>query len=125
MLASAGVLTMIIMWVDPTSGAAGLPFVLLFLALFLFISSFASLAGYLFRTLFLRSQLSAYRVRPSLRQGIFLGVFCDLLIFLQLQRILVWWVSGIIILLGIVIELVFLSYDKHGTRNRETGHAGA
>lgn len=117
LLASSGVLFLIISWVDPTKSPA-IAFVLFFLALFLAVASLASLVGYIARSIFMRHQLPAYRVRPSLRQGVFLGVFVDLLLFLQLERILVWWVSAIIILLFIVIELVFISYDRNGTPNR-------
>ncbi len=113
LLASLGVLTLIVSWVDPTKSPA-LAFILFFLALFLAVASLASLAGYMTRSIFIRHQLPAYRVRPSLRQGVFLGVFVCLLLFLQLERILVWWVSAIIVVLFIMIELVFISYDRNG-----------
>ncbi len=114
MIASWGVLALIVTWIDPSSSAAAMGFILFFLAMFLAVASMAALAGYVFRSVFLRSQLSAYRVRPALRQGMLLGAFVDLLLFLQLERLLIWWVSAIIVLLFIVIELVFISYDKHG-----------
>ncbi len=125
LVASSGILTLIIMWVDPLSSTASLAFILFFLSLFLAIASLGALAGYGVRSLFLRKELPAYRVRPALRQGVFLGVFADLLFFLQLERILVWWVSAIIVLLFIVIELVFISYDKYGSENQGTGATGA
>lgn len=115
MIASWGVLALIVTWIDPSSSAAAMGFILFFLAIFLAVASMASLAGYVFRSVFLRGQLSAYRVRPALRQGMLLGAFVDLLLFLQLERLLIWWVSAIIVLLFIVIELVFISYDKHGS----------
>lgn len=122
-LFSAGVLAMIVNWVDPTSDAAGMAFVLFFLALFLAVASLSSLIGYGVRSLIMRHQLSMYRVRPSLRQGVFFGIFVDLLLFLQLERILVWWVAAIIILLFAVVELVFISYDHQGSARgtREEG----
>lgn len=113
-IASWGVLYLIINWVDPTTTAAA-AFILFFLTLFLAVAATSALIGYMARSIFMRHQLPAYRVRPSLRQGLFLGVFVDLLLFLQLERILVWWVSAIIVLLFIVIELVFISYDKQRT----------
>jgi hypothetical protein len=117
---SIAVFALVLNWVDPTAQNGGLGYVLFFLALFLVVSSLASLLGYAARSLFVRSQLPAYRMRPSLRQGIVLGIFVDILLFLQLQRILVWWVTAIIIMLGIVIELVFMSYDRNGTHARDT-----
>lgn len=125
MVLSWGILALIVLWVDPLSSTASLAFVLFFLSIFLAVSSVAALVGYAMRSLFLRNQLPAYRVRPALRQGVFLGVFVDLLLFLQLQRILVWWVSAIIVLLFIVIELVFISYDKYSASNQGTGEKGA
>ena len=115
MIASWGVLALIVTWIDPSSSAAAMGFILFFLAMFLAVASMTALLGYVFRSLFLHSQLSAYRVRPALRQGMLLGAFVDLLLFLQLERLLIWWVSAIIVLLFIVIELVFISYDKHGS----------
>ena len=119
-----GILFLIINWIDPTKSAAA-AFVLFFLTLFLAVAATAGLIGYIARTISMRHQLPAYRVRPSLRQGIFLGVFVDLLLFLQLERILVWWVSAIIVLLFIVIELVFTSYDRHGATTRGSTEASS
>ncbi len=117
-LFSTGVLALIITWVDPTSNVSGLALVLFFLTMFLSIASLFSMLGYGARALIMRHQLPPYRVRPSLRQGVFFGIFVDILLFLQLERILVWWVAAIIILLFVVIELVFISYDHNGTATR-------
>jgi len=125
LLVSIGILALIVLWIDPSSSIASVAFLLFFLSLFLAVASFASLVGYIARSLFLRKQLSAYRVRPALRQGVFLGVFTDVLFFLQLQRILVWWVSAILVLLFIVIELVYISYDKYGATNQGIGETSA
>lgn len=122
-LISWAILYLIVNWIDPTTSAAA-AFILFFLVLFLAISATSSLIGYIIRSIMMRHQLSAHRVRPSLRQGVFLGVFVDLLLFLQLERILVWWVAAIIVLLFIVIELVFTSYDRNGTSAREAAPAG-
>lgn len=119
---SWAILVLIISWIDPTTSAVA-GFILFFLALFLAVSATSGLIGYIARTIFMRHQLPAYRVRPSLRQGVFLGVFVDLLLFLQLERILVWWVAAIIVVLFIAIELVFISYDRHGTSARESASA--
>lgn len=119
-LFSTGVLALIVSWVDPTANASALAIVLFFLAMFLSIASLFSLLGYGARALLVRNQHPAHRVRPSLRQGLFFGIFMDILLFLQLERILVWWVAGIIILLFVVVEIVFISYDKHGAPTRGT-----
>ncbi|MEO6077369.1 MAG: hypothetical protein ABIP54_01110 [Candidatus Andersenbacteria bacterium] len=117
-LFSTGILALIISWVDPTSNGSALAMVLFFLTMFLSVGALFALLGYAARRLIIRHQLSSYSVRPALRQGLFFGIFVDILLFLQLERILVWWVAGIIILLFVVIELVFISYDSNGTTTR-------
>lgn len=125
LVASVGILALIITMINPTSSGAAMAFMLFFLSMFLAVSALAALFGYAVRSVFLRSQLPAYRVRPALRQGVFLGAFTDLLLFLQLERMLVWWVTAIIVLFFIVVELIFLSYDKHGATTRERTQEGA
>lgn len=119
-LFSTGILALIVSWVDPTSNGSALAIILFFLALFLSIASLFSLLGYIARAILIRNQHPTHRVRPSLRQGLFFGIFVDILLFLQLERILVWWIAGIIIVLFAVIEMVFISYDKHGATTRRT-----
>ncbi len=125
MVLALGILALIITLVNPVAAGASLALFLFFLAMFMAVSAIAALVGYGVRSIVLRSQLPAYRVRPALRQGVFLGIFTDLLLFLQLERILVWWVAAIIVLFFIVVELVFLSYDKHGATAREPRGEGA
>ncbi len=124
-IVSSGILALTLFGISPNSAAASFALILIFLTMFLAVSSFAALAGNGARSLFLQNQLPAYRLRPALRQGVFLGMFTDLLLFLQLQRILVWWVAAIIILLFIVIELVFISHDKYSVTNHRAGEKSA
>lgn len=106
-----GIWLLIINWVDPVeAGWAG--FALFFLALFLAVAGVSALAGYGVRRVLQPMQLPAYRVRPSLRQGILLAIFLDILLFLQLQRLLRWWITVIVIILFVSIELLFLGYDR-------------
>lgn len=101
----------IIKFLDP--GQAGLiGFLLFFLALFLATASTTGLAGYATRRLLSPQQLSAYAVRTSLRQGILLGLFLDLLLLLQLLRFYQWWLALLAIVIFIFIEFIFLGYDR-------------
>lgn len=114
-----GIWLLIVSWIDP-SQAHIVGFTLFFLAFFLSVASTMSVFGYLLRRLISPNQLAAYRVRSSLRQGVWLGLLLDLLLFLQLQRLLRWWVTLIIIILFLSLELLFLTYDKSAERHKRT-----
>ena len=101
----------IVFWLDPIQ-AGTFGFILFFLALFLAVASTAALIGYALRRILAPGHHPAYSVRPSLRQGIWLGIFFDLLVLLQLLRLSRWWLTLIIIIFFISLEFVFLSYDR-------------
>lgn len=106
----------IVFWLDPLqAGAPG--FILFFLALFLATASTASLAGYGIRRLLNPAIHPAHHVRPSLRQGILLGLFLDVLLFLQLLRLSRWWLTLICIIFFVCFELIFTSYDRNTRRS--------
>jgi hypothetical protein len=107
----------IVMFLDPVQ-AGWIGFVLFFLSTFLAVASTAALVGFGVRRLLLPGQLPAYSVRPALRQGLWLGIFMDLLLFLQLLRLLRWWLTLIVIILFVSIEFVFLGYDRTTQKNR-------
>ena len=108
---SWGIFYLIINSLDPHQ-AGPLGFILFFLSFFLAIASTAALIGYFVRRVLFIRQLPAYSVRPSVRQGVWLALFFDLLLFLQLLRLLHWWVAFIVVLLFLSLEVLFLSYDR-------------
>lgn len=115
-LAAWGMWLMIIMWLDPIE--AGLyGYLLFFLTLFLGIASVMALVGYVLRRLLVPAQLPAYRVRYSIRQGILLGLFTDLLLFLQRLRLIRWWLVLLLTVVFICTEFFFLSYDHASRRH--------
>ena len=119
--AAWGIWAMIIQWLDPDrAGLFG--YVLFFLALFLAIASTLSLIGYGVRRVLIPAQLPAYRVRYSIRQGILLGAFTDLLLFLQLLRLARWWLVLLLIIVFVSTEFVFLSYDRASRRYTKVAH---
>lgn len=93
-------------------------FVLFFLALFVALSSIASLVGYGARRLVVAAQPPAYRVRSSIRQGVLLGLLTTVLLGLQLARLAQWWLVLIVVVLFVTTEFIFLSYDRAGERYR-------
>lgn len=111
---------LIINWVHPNE--AGLPgYSLFFLSLFLAVAAWAALLGYGVRTLLQPRQLAAYKVRPSLRQGLWIAAFLNMLLFLQKNRLLRWWLAVILIVFFIAFELIFLGYDKVDRSHSGTG----
>ena len=119
-----GIWLLIVLWVSPSEiPIVGL--ILFFLSFFLAVASVAALLGYGLRRLIIPSQFPAYRVRTSLRQALLLGGFMDLLMFLQMQRLLRWWVTVIMIILVLSIEFIFLSYDRGVGRHQKTREGSA
>ncbi len=110
---------LIVSWLDPTE-AGTLGFLLFFLAVFLAVASTSALLGYIVRRVTAGNQLPAHSVRPAIRQGMLLGLFVDLLLFLQLLRLMQWWVVAIATILFLSIEFVFLSYDRGSHRHQST-----
>ncbi|MBI3255914.1 MAG: hypothetical protein HYZ63_03000 [Candidatus Andersenbacteria bacterium] len=117
-IAAAGIFALIINFLDPVE-AKTIGFILFFLTLFLAVASIAALVGYAIRRFLFAGQHPAYSVRPSLRQGVWLGIFLDILLFLQLFRLLQWWIAFIIVLLFLSLEVLFLSYDRQAKTTPE------
>lgn len=114
-----GIWLLVINWINPI-GTPVVGLVLFFLTLFLALASTAAFGGYILRRFITPGQFAAYRVRVSLRQAVWLGLLLDLLLFLQMQRLLRWWVTLIIIILFLSLELLFLTYDQSTIRRRRT-----
>lgn len=113
----------IVIFLDPVQ-AGSIGFILFFLALFLAIASSASLLGFGVRRLISGTTHPAYAVRPSLRQGLWLSIFVNVLLIFQLLRLSQWWLTLIFILFFLFLELIFISYDKNTRRTAETEERG-
>jgi hypothetical protein len=107
---------LIVFYLDPEQ-AGPLGYILFFLSLFLALASWAALTGYGARRVIMLKQFAAYTVRTSLRQSIFLSAFACLLLFFQLLRLYRWWLTILLIIFFITLELIFLSYDRAHSRN--------
>jgi hypothetical protein len=111
----------IVAFLDPLR-AGWLGYLLFFLVLFLAVASTSGIVGYVVRRIITPQQLSAYAVRVALRQGVLLGIFFNIVLFLQLIRLYQWWISIIVIVLFLSIELVFLSFDRVSNQRSQTVH---
>lgn len=101
----------IIFFLDPAkAGIVG--YALFFLAFFLAVAGWLTLIGFGIRRLINPEQLSAYRVRGALRQGIMLSLFFNVLLILVRFRLYQWWVAVILTIIFVALEVIFLSYDR-------------
>lgn len=116
---STSIWLMIINWLEPRQNG-WLGFAFFFLTFFLATGSGFSLLGYGARAFVIPHTLPAYRVRHSLRQGFLLAGFLNLLLLLQLMRLVQWWVVLILVFLVLSMELVFLSYERTYQRYRHS-----
>lgn len=114
----------IISYLDPLR-AGWLGYLLFFLVLFLAVASTSGIVGYVIRRIITPQQLSAYTVRVALRQGLLLGIFLDILLFLQLVKLYQWWIAIIVIVLFLSIEFIFLSFDRVYNQRSQTAHVGS
>lgn len=101
----------IVGYLDPVR-AGWIGYTLFFMAFFLAVASTVTMIGYLVRRIVAPQQLAAYAVRSAMRQGVLVGMFIELLLGMQLARLYQWWLAVIIIILFLVIEAVFYSYDR-------------
>lgn len=122
-IAAWGIWLLIINWINPQE-AGWTGYALFFLSIFLAVAATCALLGYIIRRLIQPAQMAAYRVKPSLRQGILLGLFLDILLFLQLQRLLRWWITVILLVLFLSVELLFLTYERNIRNYRSTPSEG-
>ena len=119
-LISWGILTLIVMWLDPVS-AGWIGFLLFFLVLFIATATSCALVGYGVRRRLCLNQHPSRNIRPSIRQGIWIALFLDILLFLQLIRVMRWWIAVIVILLFSAVELIFTNHDPAPRTNSTTG----
>jgi len=101
-------LVFVLFYVDPEStGIAGKA--LFYLVLFVMLSGLFNLILIRLRKSIINSETIFANVALSFRQGILLAILVSGLLFLQGEKMLVWW-SGLLLLAGIfLVELYFIS----------------
>lgn len=95
-------------YIDPeSSGVPGKA--LFFLILFFALSGIFNLILLRLRRRVTNTENSFEKINLSFRQGILFSVFCTGLLFLQAQRMFIWW-AALLLLAGIfLIELFFIT----------------
>lgn len=107
-LLASGSLFLVISKLDPFVDK-NLAVPLFFITLYLAVSSFFTLIGYISRMSFFRHELFLNHFNISLRQGFILGLSMCGLIGLQMLRTLTWWNALILIFMSLFLELYFVA----------------
>ena len=115
---------LIIIFLNPLQ-AGLLGFILFYLALLLAAGSTFALGGYLMRRLIAPELLPSYAVRTSLRQGVLVGLFLDLMLLLEQMRIYRWWIAVGVTVVALLTEIVFLNYDRYNKRRHRQAESGS
>lgn len=105
-LSWVGVL-LILLFVNPyEAGALGLLF--FFTSFFLGLLGILSIVGFLVRYIFYRHEFVYGQVKRAFRQGLLLALSLTIVLFLQAERLLVWW--NLLLLVALIggIEYLFL-----------------
>lgn len=84
-------------------------FSLFYLSLFLALAGIFSIIGFIFRYLLKRHEFAYEQAKTALRQGLMFALLVVAALFLQGQKLLVWW--NLILLIGLLagIEYFFIS----------------
>jgi len=100
----------VIFLTDPID-IGNIAFILFYLTFFLTVSGISVLVlTWLWRKM-ASDMLSLGEVGMAVRQGILLGALMTILIALQQVKVLVWWVGLIVVGVGFLIELYFLTRE--------------
>ena len=104
---------LVITTIDP-EGAGGLGFTFFYFSLFLSLLGSFSVIGYLVRIWQRRQQRGhVYKVSVAFRQAFLWALAFNIALALQAQRLLSWWLLGLLIATFAIIEFVFVSLQRH------------
>jgi hypothetical protein len=97
---------------DPTE-ASFTVFLLFYLVLFLGFLGLFSLLGFWFRILWLRRRgVPRMMVAESFRQALILATVLIIALWLQAARVLNWWTTALLVILGTALEFFILVWLK-------------
>ena len=95
--------------------AGFLVFSLFYLSLFLALSGLIFLVGYWFKKKFFKKQLPFYRVKSSVRHGVFFAILILSWAILKSHNLSRWWNLALLILILAILEFFFISTGKNNT----------
>ncbi len=104
--------------------ATGFEWTLFVFALVLFLSGIGALLGLLVRRAIFGVDGALSRIGGSIRQGIFLAVFCAAMLFLKRAGWLAWWDAAFVFAFLSLIEIFFLRTFRSSERNKDDSLRG-
>lgn len=122
-LMTVGTITCWIAWIcvliniDPFT-AGWLMFVFFYTSLFLGIIGAVSIIGLFIQTMIIKSEEIIFRnVKKTLKQGVIIGIFTVITLFLKQLQFLRWWNAIFIFILFVLVEGIVLSNRKYLNRD--------
>jgi len=106
----------VLFFVSP-KGAGTIGMLFFYLSLFLGFLGLFSIFGFVIRYLFRKRDFAYRQVKTAFRQGTMFALLLTGSLFLQSQRLLVWWNTILFVFLLAVVEYFFLVEEekKYGT----------
>lgn len=87
-------------------------FLLFYCSLFLALSGFISLLGFIIRSIVLKEKLAFRLVKVSFKQSFLVALFIIILLILKSQHLFNWINSLLLVIIFIILELFLVSYKK-------------
>jgi len=88
-------------------------FLLFYLSLFLSLSGFIAIIGFIVRFLALKKSLAFYLVKKSFRQSFLLSLFIVVLLILKAEHLFNWINLILLVIVFSIIELFLMTYKKY------------
>ncbi|HRY63485.1 MAG TPA: hypothetical protein P5267_02720 [Patescibacteria group bacterium] len=101
----------VLFFVSPR-GAGAIGLIFFYLSLFLGFLGLFSILGFIIRYLFKKQEFAYRQVKTSFRQGTMFALLLTGSLFLQSQRLLVWWNTLLFVFLLAVVEYYFLVEEE-------------
>ncbi len=87
-------------------------FLLFYLSLFLALSGFVSVIGFLVRFVALKKKLAFNLVKISFRQSFLVSLFVIMLLIMKSQHLFNWFNLLLLLIIFLILELFLISYKK-------------
>ncbi|OIO18083.1 hypothetical protein COT27_01450 [Candidatus Kuenenbacteria bacterium CG08_land_8_20_14_0_20_37_23] len=106
----------VIFFVNPENTDT-LGFILFYASLFLTLWGIFSLIGFVVRYIFIKQDFAYAQVKAAFRQGFFFSILLNSSLFLQSQKLLVWWNTLLLVGLLTAIEFFFINFHSERANN--------
>lgn len=106
---SGAAFLVVILSLDPGKGPMSLAAFLLSFSFLVF--GISSLAGFYLRKIIFGNEILYANVGLASRQGFFIALYADIILFLRAYELLVWWDALLLLLSFILVELYFRAKD--------------